>query len=134
MASGLEVASKVQFLGARADVPELLTAMDMFLFPSLFEGFPNALLEAQASGLPCVTSDAVTEEVMVTSGVTVVPLESSPEAWAQAVLAVRGEPGREKAAGRLREAGFSIGHEVARIQAVYEDLIKGRATVSAFGG
>jgi glycosyltransferase involved in cell wall biosynthesis len=55
-ASDLGVASAFDFLGSRADVPDLLRAADVFAFPSHQEGLPNALLEAQASGLPCVAT------------------------------------------------------------------------------
>lgn len=53
----------VRFLGVRSDVAAILRASDLFLMPSLFEGLPVAVLEAQAAGLPCLLSDAITEEV-----------------------------------------------------------------------
>jgi len=60
------LAERVIFAGIRPDVPRImLGAMDLFLFPSLFEGLPLALVEAQAAGLPCVFSDVVSEEADV---------------------------------------------------------------------
>lgn len=59
----------VKFLGNRKDVPYLLSAMDVFLFPSLKEGLPVSVVEAQASGLPVLMSNRVTDEVVVTDNV-----------------------------------------------------------------
>ena len=50
----------VKFLGARNDVDRLLQAMDAFVLPSIYEGFPVAAIEAQAAGLPCFLSDSIT--------------------------------------------------------------------------
>ena len=58
MAKEYGIETKVKFLGLREDIPQLLQAMDLFLFPSLFEGLPVTLVEAQAAGLPCVISDS----------------------------------------------------------------------------
>jgi glycosyltransferase involved in cell wall biosynthesis len=52
-----ETAARVQLLGHRPDVAEVLAAADLFVFPSLFEGMPGAVIEAMASGLPIVASD-----------------------------------------------------------------------------
>lgn len=57
MASDLGVSDMVHFLGVRTDVPEILGSSDIFYFTTLFEGFPNALMEAMASRLPIVTTD-----------------------------------------------------------------------------
>ncbi|MDZ7543125.1 glycosyltransferase, partial [Clostridium perfringens] len=50
------IEESVYFLGVREDVPDILRAMDMFLFPSLYEGFGLSIMEAQAAGLPCMIS------------------------------------------------------------------------------
>ena len=62
----LNLADKVLFLGDRNDVNHLLSASDVFLLPSFFEGFPITLIEAQAAGLPCVISDTISSEVKLT--------------------------------------------------------------------
>ncbi|MFR3946299.1 MAG: glycosyltransferase [Ruminococcus sp.] len=68
--------------------------MDVFLFPSLFEGLPFTLLEAQANGLPCVISDQITgEAVLSQENVTMISLAESPEKWAKAVFKMK-EAGR----------------------------------------
>lgn len=80
----LGVLNKVNFLGRRSDVDELMKACDVFLFPSLFEGLGIVVIEAQAAGLPCVVSDAVPK--MVDCGaVEFHSLSESKEIWAQSI-------------------------------------------------
>lgn len=68
-AHNLHIEKKVVFTGTRADVPRLmLGAMDLFVFPSLWEGLPIVLVEAQAAGLRCVASDSVPQEASVVQG------------------------------------------------------------------
>ena len=64
----------VIFTGVRKDVPALLSAIDIFLFPSLYEGMPNTVIEAQASGLKCLISDTITSQVVLTPQITQLPL------------------------------------------------------------
>ncbi|UKS24912.1 glycosyltransferase family 1 protein [Paenibacillus sp. HWE-109] len=59
----LSLQDKVRFLGVRTDITRLLQAFDMFAFPSLHEGLPVTLIEAQGAGLPCLISDRITQEV-----------------------------------------------------------------------
>ena len=81
---GLE--SKVVFTGVRSDVPKLLSAMDVFVFPSFYEGMPNTVIEAQATGLPCVIADTITKEADITGLVQYLPLSASAEDWAKTAL------------------------------------------------
>lgn len=67
-------------LGSRGDVNELLMAMDIFLLPSLYEGLPVSVIEAQAAGLHCVISDTITDEVCITPLVKIIDLNDSDEA------------------------------------------------------
>jgi len=74
---------RVVFAGARRDIPRILSAMDAFAFPSLYEALPLAVLEAQAAGLRCVVSDFITPEVDVVPGAVVhLPLNLGPAVWA----------------------------------------------------
>ncbi|MBY0145915.1 glycosyltransferase family 1 protein [Neobacillus niacini] len=59
----LNIQSKVKFLGVRSDINKLLQAFDLFVFPSLHEGLPVTLIEAQAAGIPCLISEEITKEV-----------------------------------------------------------------------
>ena len=82
----LGLSESVVFAGVRSDVPALLSAMDVFVFPSLYEGMPNTVIEAQATGLPCVIADTITREANITGLVTYLPLNNANQ-WAENVLA-----------------------------------------------
>jgi glycosyltransferase involved in cell wall biosynthesis len=88
--SRLGLQDKVVMAGLRSDVPQLLaSAMDLFLFPSRYEGCPLALMEAQMAGLPCVVSDVIAPEADIFPElVTRMSLETSAEKWAEAVGSV----------------------------------------------
>lgn len=77
------IAEKVLFLGKRSDVNELYNIADLFLFPSLFEGLPVTLVEAQANGLVCLISNTIDKTSRFTDCIEFYPLESSPGDWAQ---------------------------------------------------
>ncbi len=83
----LELEDKVIFTGVRTDIPQILSAMDAFILPSLYEGMPNTVIEAQACALPCVISDTITTEADITGLVKYASLEASPEFWAKEVIA-----------------------------------------------
>lgn len=68
--SSLGINEQVIFTGIRKDVVKLLAAADLFLLPSFYEGMPNTIIEAQASGLKCIVSDTVTKEVNISGLVT----------------------------------------------------------------
>lgn len=77
--------------GVRNDVPKLLSAFDAFVFPSFYEGMPNTVIEAQATGLPCVIADTITREANITGLVEYLPLGDA-ELWAsRSLLALEGE-------------------------------------------
>ncbi len=82
-AHDMEIADKVMFLGVRSDIPKILSAMDIFLFPSFFEGMPNTVIEAQGSGLSCIIADTITKEADITGLVEYMPLSADKEAWAK---------------------------------------------------
>lgn len=76
----------VIFTGVRSDVDRLMQAMDIFVFPSLFEGLPVTLVEAQASGLPCVISSKVPEDSIITNGLVTVKNPGNPvQEWAKCI-------------------------------------------------
>lgn len=115
----------VRFLGARADVPDLMQAMDVFFLPSLYEGLPLVLLEAQAAGLTCVISDTIPKDCDL-SGSHLCRLslkEQPPAVWAQALLRFsceRGD-GRSRGAEIVRAAGFDATEVAKRLQTFYLD-------------
>lgn len=82
------------FTGSRSDVPRLMRgAMDAFIFPSVFEGFGLALIEAQAAGLPCLFSDVVPIDTEVIHPlIHRFPLSKSPSEWAEILLQLKDAP------------------------------------------
>lgn len=85
-AKKLQIIDKVIFLGNIDNVNEILQAMDFFVFPSLYEGFPLAVIESQATGLPCFVSDVVTKDIAITDLVTFVSLKEGPKTWSNIIL------------------------------------------------
>ena len=102
--SGID--DKVLFLNQRADVPDLLSAMDCMVFPSLYEGFPLAVVEAQAAGLPIVLSDVTTSEVAVAEMCSYLPLSLDPALWAQAIVGARRLNDRREGRTAIMAAGL----------------------------
>lgn len=118
---------KCMFLGNRADVPELLNVMDIFLFPSLFEGFPISVLEAQTNGLPCIISEKITEEVCITKKVKRISLEQTTSYWAEAVMEqLHKNERRESPIKDIEQAGYSVQAASDKLHQLYmeENSIK----------
>jgi len=109
----------VIFLGVRSDVPELLQAMDIFLLPSNFEGFPVVGIEAQASGLKCFISDNVTKDIKITDLVEFISLKESAEYWALEILKYRNGYGRKKMHEKMISEGFDIKQSAKWLEKFY---------------
>lgn len=115
----MKIQDKVVFTGVRLDVNKLLQAMDIFVFPSLYEGLPVTMIEAQASGLPCIISDHVPDECIVTNGlVTRRCLNESPVEWAKYLLQQAHKP-RENHIEEIKTAGYDISTAAAQLQTFY---------------
>lgn len=102
--SDLELVSAVKFLGVRGDIPKLMQAMDVFLFPSLFEGLPVVMIEAQAAGLRCIVSDSITRESDLTGRVEFISLNDTPEVWANKILS--SSFAHEDTSEMMRKSGY----------------------------
>ncbi len=101
---GLE--DRVIFTGIRKDISACLSAMDVFVFPSLYEGMPNTVIEAQASGLGCVLADTITRQADITGLLRYLPLSASADTWARQALEVPAARQDQKAA--FVAAGYDI--------------------------
>lgn len=126
----LGMADRILFLGDRPDVPELmLGAMDAFCFPSLYEGLPRVLLEAQAAGLPCVASAAITPEAAVgPSAVRFLGLDESLSVWFEALERILSERPRVAAGNAIagfEDRGLTIAANARRLTALYRELRNG---------
>ncbi len=106
-AEKLEVLDDIVFTGVRTDVSSLLSAMDVFIFPSLYEGMPNTVIEAQATGLPCVISDTITRQANITGLVNYLSLDDSFENWASKALEISTSP-RKNTKEDFLEAKYDI--------------------------
>lgn len=115
----LNLSDRVIFAGVRADIPDLMQAMSVFALPSLYEGLPVTMVEAQASGLPCVISDKVPPECILTDGlVDILPLSTDPETWAEKILEKREVP-RTDRRSEIAAHGFDITTEAIKLQEFY---------------
>ena len=101
------IEDKVIFTGIRSDVSSLLSAFDVFVFPSLYEGMPNTVIEAQANGLPCVIADTITKEADITGLVTYLPLNIPAEEWAERAIAVSSSVHKD-ISKEFKDAGYDI--------------------------
>ena len=114
----LGLSDKVIFTGVRSDVNDLMQGMDVFLFPSLYEGLPVTMVEAQASGLKCIISDKVPFECKMTENVVVVKLEESPQKWAKEVIKYE-KYERKNAKEEIVKANFDIKANAKYLQEFY---------------
>lgn len=113
--------NKVVFLGTRQDVPDLMQAMDIFLFPSLYEGFGIVLLEAQASGLPCFTSTEVPKETQISNHIKYISLKEGASEWAEQIIQNSEVRDRTIGANELETSPFCIQKSAAELQKFYID-------------
>lgn len=127
-AQALGIEESVRFLGIRSDVSELMQGMDVFLFPSLYEGLGNVITEAQAVGLQCVCSDVVPNEVKMTELVEFLPLDEPVERWAEAVIKHSDGYERWGRADELTRAGYEIKSAAKDLEEYYMGLL-GRKTI-----
>ena len=110
----LNIEEKVKFLGVRKDVNCLLQAFDLMVFPSLFEGLPVTLLEAQANGLPIYSANTVSVETKVNNNFKFLSLELSPKEWSDYILENLNNIKREDGALKsLKRKGFDIEDQIA---------------------
>lgn len=120
----LGMEQKVVFLGSRNDVNELLQAMDVFLFPSLFEGLPVSLVEAQASGIQCVVSDGIPKEaLLIPENVTVISLKDSAIQWANTIQALNAFD-KKDVSQIIRAKGYDIDSNVQILEEKYMSLLR----------
>lgn len=119
----LGIENKVSLLIDRADVAELYQAMDVFVLPSLFEGLPMVGVEAQANGLPCVVSDKISKEIMLTNNIMMLRIRDGAQRWSTEILDCN-LARDESANAELSEAGYDVEMEASKLQQMYFELLK----------
>ena len=118
---GLE--GKVQMLGFREDVNDLLNCFDAFLLPSIYEGLPIVAIEAQTNGLPIFCSDGVTEETKISDNFFTIPLSLTASQWADRIAKEMkniNEAGREDKYKNCIKAGYDINVVAKEIADIYQ--------------
>ena len=118
----LGVADKVLFYGVTDKVEQLLWAMDIFVFPSRFEGLGIVAVEAQAAGLPVICSDGVPNEAVVSDLVQKVDLRSGVDSWVESILHCQVGVDRLAVHEQVQKSGFAVADVADRIEKVYLGL------------
>lgn len=118
-AKALQVADKVIFYGVSDRVETLLWAMDVFAFPSRFEGLGIVAVEAQASGLPVLCSEHVPQEARITALFHALPLNAGAQAWAEALVCSDAAEKPRDTWQQVRAAGFDVEDVARKIERYY---------------
>lgn len=120
-AKSLNMKEQVLFTGNIDNVNEYLNAIDIFLFPSLFEGLPLAVVEAQASGLPCIISRAVPTDVLITEHVKRLPIgERDIKKWVSFIKNAKFYE-RKKYAMEVNKAGYEVKKTGQQVEKIYKN-------------
>ena len=117
---GLE--EKVVITGPRTDVGDLMSSMDCYILPSVWEGLGISLIEAQASGLPCVCSEAIQNEAIITNLVHRYSLKLGAKTWAKAISTLKQAQRRDMSAD-IKRANFDINDTIYKLINIYDALI-----------
>ncbi len=112
------LSDKVLFLGIRSDVNELLMAMDVFLFPSLFEGLSVVMIEAQATNINIVCSSSLTKDTYLNDNIVDISLEESSDKWAETVIE-NFTTNRAFSIENIQKAGYDISSTARDIERFY---------------
>lgn len=115
----LGVSDKVTFFGLCNHVEEMLQAFDVFLFPSLYEGLPVTMVEAQASGLNCFISNKVPKECIITTNVTVLNLSDLPQKWAKEINKYSNGYERKNTLLEIKDKRFDIEENALELERFY---------------
>lgn len=109
---------KIHLLGARKDVPQILRCGEAFVFPSLFEGLPIALIEAQGAGLPCLVSDRITQEADM-GGCVFLSIDEGTALWAETIVGVLdGTIVKNVCPEKMRE--YDVGYMIEQLEQIYQ--------------
>lgn len=117
----LGIEDKVIMAGNVSNVADYLCAMDVFVFPSLYEGMPLSVIEVQCNGLPCIISDAVPEDVFLTDLIRPLSLISPKENWVREICGASRHDSQKY--GRIMgETGFDESNMLKNIYEIYDNI------------
>jgi glycosyltransferase involved in cell wall biosynthesis len=118
-----QLQDSVKLLGIRSDIPEILSKLDIFLFPSIYEGLGNVVIEAQAAGVPCLVSNTVPKEVDLSMNlVTFKNLNESAEAWAEElaiIMDIKERPSWDERKSNLKKFGYDVVKNAKYLEKIY---------------
>lgn len=115
----LGIEEKVVFWGVTEEVPNLMQAMDCFIFPSNYEGLGMVAIEAQCAGLPTIVSDVLPKEVDITECLERISLSRPADEWAKRCLEFANRLIREDQTYRVRQSGYDINEVVKKLERLY---------------
>ena len=121
------IRDNVIFTGVIDNVADYLSAFDVMLLPSLYEGLPMVVIEWQIAGLPCIVSDTVTKECAITPLVEFKSIKESPKNWARNIMGISlqdREKNKEVLFSSIRKAGYDIEFGAERLRNIYFGLMK----------
>ena len=116
------VANNTVLYGFSKDTVELLNAMDVYVCPSLIEGAPLSVYEAQATGLPCVMSDTVSEDIIASGWIEVESLNSNPSVWSKKILDLH-ERFCDRRAMCKMDKKYGLEYMAKSLSTVYSELL-----------
>lgn len=115
----LQIEKRVILAGSRGDVAEIMSAMDVFVFPSLYEGLPVTVVEAQAAGLHCLISSCITEDVDISELVERLPINDTG-IWVERILSM--DVNRIDVMPKIKQADFAVNDSAYRLTEFYETI------------
>ena len=124
-AAQLGILDRIQFPGVVMNANEYMMAMDAFIFPSIFEGFPMSIIEAEATGLPIVMSDVITKEVDMSDLIHRHSLNDSPSKWAETIVVLK-TGNRMDYNNPIVESKYNMRTSINLISSLYEEMIKSK--------
>lgn len=117
----------VMFTGSVDNVNEYMSAMDLFVLPSIFEGIPLTVIEAQGNGLDCVLSDTISTSVNLTNKVHYLSIHKGTYSWIDYIKNFKLNPNRENASDEncnmIRSAGFDLIEECNKLRQIYLEVV-----------
>ena len=116
------IQENVLLLGVRNDISNILQMMDVFLFPSLFEGLPLALIEAQTNGLPIYASSSIPPKAKMVENFYFLDLNNSPEEWADEIIKTAKNARNNENYKIIEQKGYSIKKEAKMIERYFERI------------
>ncbi len=121
-AGQLGLTQNIIFIQKTREVEKYMSASDVFLLPSLFEGNPIVGIEAQAAGLPCVFADTITRQAKILEQTAFYSLKEKPENWAKNIKEIKGYDGKYRmmCPEIAREYGYDVNKQIAEIEEIYK--------------